>query len=115
MSRDIRFRGRIQKLNRLMELLDSSDHLLVRMIGALILWKPQILFALERWRRESGPLLRRWLAAAGEFEALSALANYAFRTSGRPVPRILGRQSALRRAKAWPIRSCPRRARFATI
>src|SRR5204862_2919907 len=65
---------RIRKLNRLMELLDSSDHVLVRVIGALILWKPQILFALELWRRESGPLVRRWLAAAGEIEALSALA-----------------------------------------
>jgi hypothetical protein len=78
--------GRIQKLNRLMELLDSSDHLLVRMIGALILWKPQILFAIERWRRESGPLLRQWLAAAGEFEALSALANYGYEHPADPFP-----------------------------
>jgi hypothetical protein len=57
---------RIKRLNRLMELLDSSDHVLVRVIGVVILWKPQILFALERWRRQSGPLLRGWLAAAGE-------------------------------------------------
>ena len=78
--------GRIRKLNRLMELLDSSDHLLVRMIGAVILWKPQILFAVERWRRESGPLLRQWLAAAGEFEALSALANYSFEHPADPFP-----------------------------
>jgi DNA mismatch repair ATPase MutS len=78
--------GRIQKLNRLMELLDSSDHLLVRMIGALILWKPQILFAIEKWRRKSGPLLRQWLAALGEFEALSALANYGFEHPADPFP-----------------------------
>jgi DNA mismatch repair ATPase MutS len=77
---------RIQKLNRLMELLDSSDHVLVRVIGALILWKPQILFAIERWRRESGSQLRLWLAAAGEFEALSALANYAFEHPADPFP-----------------------------
>jgi hypothetical protein len=78
--------GRIRKLNRLMELLDSSDHLLVRVIGALILWKPQILFALELWRRESGPLVRGWLAATGEVEALSALANYAFEHPADPFP-----------------------------
>jgi MutS domain V len=77
---------RIAKLNRLMELLDSSDHLLVRVIGAVILWKPQILFALELWRRESGPLVRGWLAAAGEIEALSALANYAFEHPADPFP-----------------------------
>jgi MutS-like protein len=78
--------GRIHKLNRLMELLDSSDHVLMRVIGALILWKPQILFALELWRRESGPLVRGWLAATGEFEALSALANYAFEHPADPFP-----------------------------
>jgi hypothetical protein len=77
---------RIRKLNRLMELLDSSDHVLMRVIGAMILWKPQILFALELWRRESGPLVRGWLAAAGECEALSALANYAFEHPADPFP-----------------------------
>jgi hypothetical protein len=77
---------RIRKLNRLMELLDSSDHVLMRVIGAMILWKPQILFALELWRRESGPLVRGWLAAAGEFEAFSALANYAFEHPADPFP-----------------------------
>jgi hypothetical protein len=77
---------RIQKLNRLMELLDSSDHVLMRVIGAMVLWKPQILFALELWRRESGHLVRGWLNAAGEFEALSALANYAFEHPADPFP-----------------------------
>jgi len=80
---------RIRKLNRLMELLDSSDHLLMRVIGAFILWKPQILFALERWRRESGPLVRGWLAATGELEALSALANYAFEHPADPFPEFV--------------------------
>ena len=77
---------RIAKLNRLMELLDSSDHVLVRAIGAFILWKLQILFAIEDWRRASGPLVRGWLAAAGEIEALSALANYAFEHPADPFP-----------------------------
>jgi hypothetical protein len=80
---------RIHRLNRLMELLDSSDHVLVRAIGALILWKPQILFALELWRRESGPLVRGWLAATGELEALSALANYAFEHPADPFPELV--------------------------
>jgi DNA mismatch repair ATPase MutS len=85
-TRDYPVSRRIAKLNRLMELLDSSDHVLVRVVGALILWKLQILFALEVWRRESGPLVRGWLAAAGEIEALSALANYGFEHPADPFP-----------------------------
>jgi hypothetical protein len=85
---------RIGRLNRLMELLDSTDHLLVRMIGALVLWKPQVLFALELWRRESGPLVRGWLAAMGEIEALSALANYAFEHPRDPFPEFTGESPA---------------------
>ena len=77
---------RIARLNRLMELLDSSDHLVVRVVGSMILWRPQILFALELWRRESGPLVRGWLAAVGEIEAISALANYSFEHPADPFP-----------------------------
>jgi hypothetical protein len=77
---------RIARLNRMMEMLDSTDHVLVRAIGPLVLWKQQILFALEQWRRESGPLVRGWLAAAGEMEALSALANYAYEHPADPFP-----------------------------
>jgi hypothetical protein len=77
---------RIARLNRLMELLDSSDHVLVRAFGPFLLWKPQILFALEQWRAQSGPLVRGWLAAAGEMEALSALANYGFEHPADPFP-----------------------------
>jgi hypothetical protein len=77
---------RIARLNRILELLDSSDHLLMRVIGPFLLYKPQVAFALEQWRRESGPLVRRWLAAVGELEALSALAGYAFEHPSDPFP-----------------------------
>ena len=69
---------RIARLNRLMELLDSSEHLLMRAIGPLILYVPQVVFAIEAWRKVSGPHVRKWLAAVGEIEALCAFANYSF-------------------------------------
>ena len=70
--------ARIARLNRLLELLDSRDNVVIRVVGPLLLWTEQLAFALEAWRRLSGPALRRWLAAAGEIEALCALAAYAW-------------------------------------
>ena len=68
---------RLAKLDALMTLVDSRDHLLVRVIGRpLLLWDLHLIYALERWRRSSGPAVRRWLIAVGEMEALSSLAGY---------------------------------------
>ncbi len=69
---------RIARLNTLIGLVDSRDHFMIRMAGPLLLWDLHLAYALERWRRTSGPALRRWLAAVGELEALSSLAAYHF-------------------------------------
>ncbi|WP_213806248.1 hypothetical protein [Granulicella sp. dw_53] len=48
--------------------------------------------ALETWKREHGPALRRWLHAWGEFETLNALAAYAYEhtaSEGYSYPEIL--------------------------
>ncbi len=77
---------RIARLNRLMELLDSADHLLVRMVNLPLLYKVQLAFAIEAWRKESGGHVRQWLEAAGQIEALCALANYAYEHPADPFP-----------------------------
>ena len=77
---------RIAHLNRLMELLDSADHLLIRMVNLPLLYKVQLAFAVEAWRKESGSHVRRWLDAAGQIEALCALANYAYEHPEDPFP-----------------------------
>jgi DNA mismatch repair ATPase MutS len=69
---------RIARLNRLMELLDSSEHWLLRLIDLPLLYRVQLALAIEAWRKKSGPSVRRWLAATGELEALCAFANYAY-------------------------------------
>ena len=43
-------------------------------IQAATLWDFHVLFALERWRRTTGPHVRDWLEAAGELDALACLA-----------------------------------------
>jgi hypothetical protein len=67
---------RIARLNALVRLVDSRHNMFVRMLGPLVLWDVHLVYAIERWRRTSGPALRRWLAAVGELEALSSLAGY---------------------------------------
>ena len=69
---------RIARLNALMSLVDSRDHLVVRLVGPLVLWDLHLVYAIERWRRTSGPAVRRWLVAVGEMEALSSLAGYRY-------------------------------------
>jgi hypothetical protein len=67
---------RIARLKALVDLVDSRDHFIVRLTGPLLLWDLHLAYAVERWRRTSGPAVRRWLAAVGEIEALSSLAGY---------------------------------------
>jgi hypothetical protein len=67
---------RIAKLDKLMNLVDSRHHILVRVFGPLVLWDLHLSCAVERWRQVSGRALRRWLAAVGETEALTSLAGY---------------------------------------
>lgn len=68
----------LAKLNRLVEWLESRRHRLVELIDPVVLWSLQFACAIESWRAKQGPAVRRWLAATGEFEALLALANYAY-------------------------------------
>jgi hypothetical protein len=67
---------RIARLHALVDLVDVRDHLLIRLAGPLLLWDVHLVYAIERWRRTSGPAVRRWLVAIGEMEALSSLAGY---------------------------------------
>ena len=85
---------RIARLDRLVELLDSRENWLMRIIGPPLLYSTQLAFAIEAWRAESGPQVRHWIYAAGEFEALSALASYAYEHPRDPFPELSG-------AEAW--------------
>ncbi len=69
---------RIARLARWMDWLDSSDHVMVRIIRPVVLWREQIAMGIEAWRRENGAHIGTWLAAVAEFEALSSLASLAF-------------------------------------
>jgi hypothetical protein len=77
---------RMSRLSRLIEYLDSRDHIVVRVAEPFLLWTTHLAFAVEDWRRESGPAVRRWLTAVGEIEALCSLASHAYEHPGDPFP-----------------------------
>jgi hypothetical protein len=80
---------RIARLERWTELLDSGDHVLLRVIGPVLLWREQMGMAIEAWRRRNGRNTGRWLSAVGELEALSSLASFSYERPAWDYPELL--------------------------
>ncbi len=80
---------RIAQLGRLIDWLDSSDHVLIRVLRPLLLWQEQLAISFEKWRAASGPLVGAWLDAIAEFEALSSFAALAFERPTWTMPQLL--------------------------
>ena len=79
----------IARLVRLVDLLNSRRNQMFMPFAALMLWSTQLAFAIEGWRRRCGSSLGHWLDAIGEFEALCALAGYAYEHPEDPFPEIV--------------------------
>ena len=82
----------IARLKRLMTLLESRKNQVFIPLAALLLWTTQIAAAIERWRAVSGRDIAHWLRAIGQFEALNALAGYAYEHPTDPFPELVSRQ-----------------------
>ena len=82
----------IARLNRLITLLESRKNQIFVPLAALLLWTTQIAAAIERWRAVSGRDIAQWLRAIGQFEALNALAGYAYEHPTDPFPEIVSQQ-----------------------
>lgn len=90
----------VRRLKRWIELLDSGDHMLLRLLRPVLMWKEQAAMAVESWRHESGPFIARWIHAVGEFEALSSFAALAFERPDWIFPTLLTEPGALVEAEA---------------
>lgn len=80
--------ARIARLQTLAGSLEVAKNQLLALPASLVLWTTQYAFAVEAWRADNGPALRGWLDALGEFEALNALAGYAYERPADPFPDI---------------------------
>jgi hypothetical protein len=66
-------------LARIVSFVDARRNEVFRFVlGPLLMWDTHCARALLRWRGRSGTLLRGWLDALGELEALASLAAFAF-------------------------------------
>ncbi len=81
--------SQIRRLGRWIEMLGMSAHPLMKLIEWGLLWRLQVAFAIEAWRRVSGPHIGEWIRALGEFEALSALSSLTFERPAWPFPQLL--------------------------
>jgi DNA mismatch repair ATPase MutS len=80
----------IRKLVHLVEYVKARRNLILRPMEPVTFWSAQVVFAAERWQQQFGPQIRVWLAAVGEFEALSALSSYAFEHPEDVFPEFFG-------------------------
>ena len=68
----------IRRLVNLVDRLDWARNLFFRLPAAALLWMPQFAMAIEKWRMRYGAQVAGWVAAIGEFEAMSSLACFAY-------------------------------------
>jgi len=81
----------IAKLNRIVGYLESRRNPAMRLLDVFVFWSAQCLFLAESWQQEYGPHIRGWLDEVGEFEALTALAGYAFEHPNDVLPEFVER------------------------
>ncbi len=68
----------IARLRTIVDLIDSRDNMIVRILDVPLMYSVQVAFAAERWRHAHGHAVRSWLAVIGEIEALISLSTYSY-------------------------------------
>ena len=76
----------LRKLERLQVRLSARRNLLFAPVAAMLFWGTHHRWAIARWRRRHGREAREWVRAAGEFDALLALAQYCIERPGHVFP-----------------------------
>ncbi len=78
----------IARLARVVDFADARNNPFLRMLDTPLLYSVHVALAAERWRRDHGKVIREWIDALGEFEALSSLAGYSYEHPQDPFPEL---------------------------
>ena len=78
-----------KRLRRLVDLLDSMRNAFFVPFGLLLLWTPQVAWAIDSWRRRHGDRIGPWLRVVAEIEALASLASHAFEHPKHVFPAVV--------------------------
>jgi DNA mismatch repair ATPase MutS len=84
----------IGKLARLIHAFGARDKDQYYGFSRMLLLGTQLFLSIEKWKVEHGASLTRWLSDWGEFEALMALAGYAYEHSENTYPDFLAGETA---------------------
>jgi hypothetical protein len=68
----------IARLSRIIEFADARHNPFMRVLDVPLLYSVHVALAAERWRRDHGKVIREWVSALGEFEALLSIAGYSY-------------------------------------
>jgi hypothetical protein len=79
----------IERLRKLVALLDARRNQFFAPIALLFLWTTNIAFAIERWRLESGAEIVAWIDSIGNLEALLSLSSFAFEHPTFVTPEVI--------------------------
>ena len=80
----------VDRLRKLVAALENAKfNSLFAPIAFLLRFKVHRLWAIESWRRQAGPSIAEWIDAAGEYEALVALATYAYEHPNDVMPLVV--------------------------
>ncbi len=79
----------IARFKRLISISESGRNQIFAPIAALLLSTTHVAFALERWRFVAGEAIERWWSVVGKFEAINALAGYAYEHPEDGFPKIV--------------------------
>jgi MutS domain V len=85
----------VARLRTIVDLIDSRDNWIVRILDVPLMYSVQVAFAAERWRRAHGHAVRSWLSVIGEIEALICFANYSYEHPDDPFPEFVQGGAAL--------------------
>jgi hypothetical protein len=79
----------IAQLRTVVDLIDSRDNLIVRILDMPLMYSVQVAMKAEAWRAQHGNAVRGWLDATGEMEALLSLSAYHYEHPADPFPELV--------------------------
>lgn len=79
---------KINKLVKIVNLISDRNNMVYIIFNILFLWDIRCVISLEKWKKESGALLKDWVDTIGEFEALSSLSLIHFDNPSWTFPEV---------------------------
>ena len=79
----------LARLARVIDFADARNNPILRLLDVPLLYSLHVALAAERWRGTHGKVIRQWVDALGEFEALSSLAAYSYEHPADPFPEFI--------------------------